>query len=250
MNSQPAGKYLVVIPAYNEEASLPQAVARLQALPADYELLIINDGSTDLTSEVSHELAATSRLPLHVVDLPMNGGIGVAVQTGYLFAADSQRYDYVIQYDADGQHDAEAITALVEACDRRDLDICIGSRFLMRPPGAFRSTFQRRVGIRFLAWLIGLLGRVKVTDPTSGFRCAGPRAWTAFAQQYPDDYPEPESLYWCVRNGLRVGEIPVVMYERTGGTSSIGPLRATYYILKVTLAILVDRLRRKEDPLS
>lgn len=240
---------LVVLPAYNEQHSLPGTIERLQSLPDDFELLVINDGSTDLTSQVAHELAAASRIAMHVVDLPLNGGIGVAVQTGYLFAAMAQKYDYVIQFDADGQHDADAIVRLVEECERSDLDLCIGSRFLTpRQPG-FQSTFTRRIGIRFLSRLISTLGGVKITDPTSGFRCAGPRAWMDFVAHYPDDYPEPESLYWCIRNGLRVGEIPVVMYPRAGGRSSIRSLRPLYYMVKVTLAILIDMLRPKEDPL-
>jgi glycosyltransferase involved in cell wall biosynthesis len=240
---------LVVIPAYNEQHSLPGTIERLQSLPENFELLVVNDGSADLTSQTAHELAGASRVPLHVVDLPLNGGIGVAVQTGYLFAAMAQKYDYVIQFDADGQHDADAIVNLVDRCECDDLDLCIGSRFLGPSPGAFQSTFTRRLGIRFLSWLISFLGRAKITDPTSGFRCAGPRAWMDFTDHYPDDYPEPESLYWCIRNGLRVGEIPVVMYPRQDGRSSIHSLRPLYYMIKVTIAILIDMLRPKEDPL-
>jgi glycosyltransferase involved in cell wall biosynthesis len=238
---------LIVIPAYNEQESLPRTIAALQGLPADYELLVVNDGSTDRTSAVARELAATSRLKLHVIDLPLNGGIGVAVQTGYLFAAAAGYYRYVVQFDADGQHDAASIPALIAECEGQGLDICIGSRFQQVGDTAFRSTFLRRVGIRFLARLISLLGGIRVTDPTSGFRCAGPRAWREFAHRYPDDYPEPESLYWCIRNRLRVGEIPVVMYERNGGVSSIKTARAVYYMIKVTLAILIDLLRPKEN---
>lgn len=242
-------KNLVVIPAHNEEDSLPGTIDKLQSLPDDFELLVVNDGSSDFTSQLAHELAGTSRLPLHVVDLPLNGGIGAAVQTGYLFAAEAQKYDYVIQFDADGQHDVQSIVTLVERCERFDLDLCIGSRFLEADGGGFQSTFSRRLGIRFLSALIYLLSGVRATDPTSGFRCAGPRAWMDFAQQYPDDYPEPESLYWCLRNKLRVGEVAVIMYPRQQGVSSINAVRAAYYMAKVTLAILIDLLRPKEDPL-
>ena len=174
-------KNLVVIPAHNEEDSLPGTIDKLQSLPDDFELLVVNDGSSDFTSQLAHELAGTSRLPLHVVDLPLNGGIGAAVQTGYLFAAEAQKYDYVIQFDADGQHDVQSIVTLVERCERFDLDLCIGSRFLEADGGGFQSTFSRRLGIRFLSALIYLLSGVRATDPTSGFRCAGPRAWMDFA---------------------------------------------------------------------
>jgi glycosyltransferase involved in cell wall biosynthesis len=240
-------KHLVVLPAYNEERSLPATVAKLQSLPDAFELLVVNDGSADNTSQIAHQLARDSQRTLHVIDLPFNGGIGVAVQTGYLFAAKRGTFHFVIQFDADGQHNADSIVTLVEHCETNGLDSCIGSRFLREGKG-FRSTFTRRLGIRFLATLISTIAGTRVTDPTSGFRCAGPRAWQAFARRYPDDYPEPESLYWCIRNKLKVGEIPVVMFERQGGVSSIRSLRPLYYMVKVTLGILVDLLRRKEVP--
>jgi hypothetical protein len=156
----------------------------------------------------------------------------------------SGEYKYVIQFDADGQHDVVALPLLVKECEDKQLDVCIGSRFLDKQ--GFQSSFNRRLGIRFFAWLIGTLGGAKVTDPTSGLRCLGPTAWQRFAQHYPEDFPEPESLFWCVRNRLRVGEIPVIMHERQGGVSSLGSWRPVYYMIKVTTAILLDRLRRRE----
>jgi glycosyltransferase involved in cell wall biosynthesis len=240
-------KHLVVIPAYNEEEALPRTVADLQSLSDDFEILIVNDGSRDRTEQAAHELASKSRLALHVVNLPMNCGIGVAVQTGYLYAAGhGDYYTCVLQFDADGQHDAADIPPMVNECLDRQLDLCVGSRFLKLDEGAFRSTFLRRVGIRFFSWLIGLLSGVRVTDPTSGFRCAGPRAWARFARSYPEDYPEPESLFWCARNRLRIGEVPVRMRQRQAGVSSIRRLRIAYYMLKVSLSIILDRLRSRE----
>jgi hypothetical protein len=239
-------KHLIVIPAYNEQEALPRTVASLQSLPEDYEIVVVNDGSKDRTGPIAAELARTSRLPVHVVNLPLNCGIGGAVQTGYLFALQRGAYQYVLQFDADGQHDADYIPVMVAECQARRLDLCVGSRFLEAQPGEFQSTRLRRLGIRFFARLISLLAGTKVTDPTSGFRCAGPRAWQRFARYYPEDYPEPESLFWCARNRLAIGEIPVRMHERQGGVSSIGSGRAVYYMLKVTGAILLDRLRRKE----
>lgn len=241
-------KCLVVLPAFNEEEALPKTVAELQSLPDGFELLVVNDGSIDRTAVVAERLADTSRVPLRVVHLPGNFGIGVAVQTGYRFAADRGGYDYVIQFDSDGQHEPAALVRLVERCQRDGLDLCVGSRFLDdgTTEGGYRSTLPRRVGIRFFARLIGWLSGSAVTDPTSGLRCAGTRAWKRFAVQYPEDYPEPESLYWCARNGLKIGEIPVRMRERQGGVSSIRKATAAYYMLKVTMAILFDRVRVRE----
>jgi glycosyltransferase involved in cell wall biosynthesis len=241
-----SGRHLVVIPAYNEEASLPGTLAALAVLPECYEVLVVNDGSRDRTGEAAERAAGAAPRPVHVVHLPLNCGIGAAVQTGYLFADQRGGYEYVIQCDADGQHDPAAIPALVDECRRRDLDLCVGSRFLGARDG-YQSTFWRRVGIRFFASLIGLLSGVRVTDPTSGFRCAGPRAWRSFARHYPEDYPEPESLFWCARHRLRVGEVAVRMHPRAGGVSSIRYWRTLYYVAKVSLAILVDRIRARDS---
>lgn len=238
--------HLIVLPAFNEAEALPSTIRALQQLPDGFELLVIDDGSIDETATVARRLRAESRLPLHVVSLPANCGIGAAVQTGYLFAARKNCYQYVIQFDADGQHGADYLTRLVQTCEDQQLDLCIGSRFLSGAGNEFRSTFLRRIGIRFFAGLISLLTGQRVTDPTSGFRCAGPRAWRAFVERYPDDYPEPESLFWCARNDLRIGEIPVRMQERSTGVSSIRSLRTAYYMIKVTMAILIDRFRPLE----
>jgi hypothetical protein len=237
---------LVIMPAYNEAAALPRTVAELQGLPENYELLVVNDGSRDETGALAAALARTSRLRMRVLELPFNGGIGVAMQAGYLYAAKESRFDYVVQFDADGQHDAGAVEGLVRECQAKGLDLCIGSRFLEPEAGSYRSTWLRRVGSRILSALIKLLSGTGVTDPTSGFRCAGPRAYRQFAARYPDDYPEPESLFWCARNRLRIGEVPVRMHPRRAGVSSIRPLHSVYYMTKVSLAIVVESLRVKE----
>ncbi|MEI7685584.1 MAG: glycosyltransferase family 2 protein [Planctomycetota bacterium] len=243
----PPFKTLLVLPAFNEQEALPKTIASLQQLPPGFEILIVNDGSKDRTRAVAEELAQTSRLPCFVLTLPINSGIGVAVQTGYRFAAARNEYRYVIQFDADGQHPADALPELVACCERGSFDLCVGSRFLGPANGGFQSTPVRRLGIRFFCWWIGLLSGVRVTDPTSGLRCAGVNAWRRFAEFYPEDYPEPESLFWCARNGLRIVETPVAMLERQGGVSSIRANRAVYYAVKVALAILFDRLRRSEN---
>jgi glycosyltransferase involved in cell wall biosynthesis len=239
-------KNLIVVPAYNEEEALPATIASLASLDESFEVVIVNDGSTDRTQEQARAAMRGISFPIHLVNLPINLGIGAAMQTGYLFAARSGRYEYVLQFDGDGQHDVGYIQALIERCRSDGLDLCIGSRFLASDPGNFRTTLPRRVGIRFLSLLIRLLSGFRVTDPTSGFRCAGPRAWTSFAGRYPEDYPEPESLFWCARNKLKIAEIPVRMHGRAGGRSSIRGTYPMYYLMKVSVAILVDRLRGNE----
>src|SRR5262245_50093662 len=140
-------KNLVVIPAYNEEHALPAVVADLNCLPANYDWLIVNDGSTDGTRVTSERLARASRGRGHVIHLPLNCGIGVTVQTGYLFAAWKSGYEYVIQFDGDGQHDAGYVEVLVDECRRCGLDLCIGSRFVDDAADGFRSNAAGRAGI-------------------------------------------------------------------------------------------------------
>lgn len=223
---------------------------KLRALPREFDILVVNDGSTDRTGVIADELAHADRQRVYTVHLKHNCGIGVAVQTGYLFASQNGGYKYVIQFDGDGQHDSESIGQLVVACERDELDLCVGSRFMNGAGGGFQSTPLRRVGIRFFGLLLGCLTRVRVSDPTSGFRCAGPRAWRWFAESYPDDYPEPESLFWCLHNSMKVGEVPVEMQARRGGESSIDSLHSVYYMTKVTLAILCAWMRRREPAIE
>ena len=122
-------KTLIVIPAFNEEESLPATLDSLQYLTSDYEIIVVNDGSRDATAAVANKAAESSKVPIHVVSLPRNRGIGAAVQTGYLFAATQNRFEYVIQFDADGQHDADAIPNLVKACEEKQLDVALGHVF-------------------------------------------------------------------------------------------------------------------------
>lgn len=225
---------------------MEKTVAGLQCLPADYEVLIVDDGSNDKTIHRARSAKKESKLEVQIVSMISNGGIGVAVQTGYIYAKRRGNYRYVIQFDADGQHDPEYIESLVSECETNKLDLCIGSRFLYSGKGNFQSTIRRRMGIRFCSSLIHLLSGLKITDPTSGFRCAGPVVWERFAEYYPEDFPEPVSLFWCARNKLRIGEIPVKMHERQGGVSSIRYFKALEYMIMVSLAILIDRLRMKE----
>jgi glycosyltransferase involved in cell wall biosynthesis len=233
-------KNLIIIPAFNETVAIEKTVMSLSGSGMD--ILVVNDGSSDNTKAIVESLQ--TRLPqLCLVSLPLNSGIGAAVQTGFLYARHHQ-YEYAIQFDGDGQHSADSLTSLLQHALDNDLDLCIGSRFLNIT--SFTSSPLRQVGIHFFSRLISVLSGVTVTDPTSGFRVYSKRAIARFAEQYPDDYPEPEALFWCARNKLKVGEFPVVMHARQGGQSSIRYLKTIYYMLKVSLAILIDRIRSRE----
>lgn len=232
---QDTSRILVIIPAYNEAANIFQVAATVKN--AGYDYIIVNDGSTDDT------LSICRKHDLNVLDLSVNLGIGGAVQAGHRYAQ-LYNYDIDIQFDGDGQHDITYIAALVNGVES-GADLVIGSRFLDVHSSEFKSTFLRRIGINWLSTLIQLISHQRITDPTSGFRACNKRAINLFCQSYPTDYPEPESIVDAARLGLQISEVPVSMNERQGGASSIGRLSSVYYMIKVTLAILITGLFKK-----
>lgn len=224
---------LIIIPAYNEAENIVDTVQGV--VDAGYDYVVVNDGSKDNT------LSVCRANDINVIDLPQNLGIGGAVQTGHKYARDMD-YDVDIQLDGDGQHDPAYLGKLVAEI-QNGADLVIGSRFLEQTEG-FQSTFMRRVGITWLSFWIKLLTGKRITDPTSGFRACGRRATNLFAQSYPIDYPEPDSIAHALRLGMDVREVSVEMRERQGGVSSIGGFKSVYYMIKVTLAISVACMTR------
>jgi len=221
-------KLLLIIPAFNEEANIKKTVAMVQKSGFDY--IVINDGSSDGTKAICEELG------INVINLPINLGIGGAVQTGYRYASE-KGYKYAVQIDGDGQHDADFLGKMMSYMQENKSDMVIGSRFIEKV--GFQSTSLRRIGIKWFSWLIHLLTGQKITDPTSGLRLCGKRAIDLFAHDYPRDYPEPETEVNLLKRGMRIVEIPVVMKDRKGGHSSISFKKSVYYMIKVTLSILI-----------
>lgn len=228
-------KSIVIIPAYNEEKSILDTVEDLKKHAPDFDYIVVNDCSKDQTLQVCRQ----NRIPC--LDLPVNLGIGGAVQTGYLYAKENG-YQIAVQFDGDGQHDASYLGLMRNLLLEQQADMVIGSRFIEKE--GFQSSGLRRMGIRYFTILIWMLTGVRITDPTSGMRMAGKHAIEIFAEHYPKDYPEPESIVAAIRQDLVVKEIPVVMRSRTEGVSSISAGRSIYYMIKVTLAIFLERLRR------
>jgi glycosyltransferase involved in cell wall biosynthesis len=220
----------VIVPAFNEAPNLPRLGDALRAHAPGCDVCVIDDGSTDDTARVAARLGWT------VLRLPVNLGIGGAVQAGYLWALE-QGHDVAVQIDGDGQHDPAFLPALLAPLEGGAADVVIGSRFLGE--GGFRSTAIRRAGIRYLSWFLRLRCGARVTDATSGFRAAGRRAIELFARYYPSDYPEPEAIALAKRAGLRLAEVPVRMSDRAHGRSSITALRTLYYLVKVSLALVI-----------
>ncbi|MGE0269217.1 MAG: glycosyltransferase family 2 protein [Candidatus Omnitrophota bacterium] len=232
-------KILIVIPAYNEQGSVQQTIREVFSSKLPLSAVVINDGSTDQTAlKVSNTEAL-------LISLPFNLGIGGAVQTGFKFAKD-QDFDLVVQVDADGQHDISFLETLVEPVLNNEADMSIGSRFIP-PYTGYQSSFVRRIGINFFARLISFLTKYKITDPTSGFRAYNKKMINVFAQYYPHDFPEPEAIVVAGRYRARIKEVPVEMRKRLSGQSSIRYFKTLYYMIKVTIAVLLGRIKQKRE---
>jgi glycosyltransferase involved in cell wall biosynthesis len=231
-------RHLAIVPAYNESAAIAATIRDIKAHAAQFDVLVIDDGSTDGTKDAAHEAGAT------VIRHPFNLGIGGAVQSGYQYALEHD-YDVAVQIDGDGQHDARHIPELLGRLMRADINMVTGSRFLERSNGGHRSSMPRRLGIRLFSGLLSLVVGRHVTDPTSGFRMVGRRGIELFARDYPHDYPEVEAVLLLHFHQLAGAEVPVRMRPRTTGVSSINPTRSAYYMIKVLLAIFVGLLRAR-----
>lgn len=231
-------KTLLIIPAYNEEKNIENTIKKILDLHnPDIDYIIINDGSTDNTLEI------LENNHFNYLNLPANLGIGGAVQTGYKYAL-YNNYDIAIQFDGDGQHNVEYISQLIQQVEAGN-DLVIGSRFLDNLTG-FKSTKTRRVGIKLLSNLIKLCTGKKITDPTSGFRACNKKIIELFSMNYPYDYPEPDTIVKVIKKGFNVKEIPVIMNEREQGKSSINMLKSVYYMIKVSLSIIISSFSNKE----
>lgn len=230
-------KKLIIIPAYNESECIEKTIENIQKNAKDFDYIIINDCSTDNTREICE------RNGFHIINLPVNLGIGGAVQTGYIYGIRCG-YDMAVQVDGDGQHDAAFLQKMAECLEETGADMVIGSRFIEKQ--GFQSTGARRIGIRFFTWLIRLMTGKTVTDPTSGLRMVNRKVMGEFALDYPKDYPEPETAVTVLHSGMKIEEIPVVMKERAGGVSSISMKKSVYYMVKVSMAIIIERMRRRK----
>ena len=227
-------KKLIIIPAYNEEENIEKTVESILRDSSGFDYVIINDCSRDNTKKICEKRG------YNIVNLPINLGIGGAVQTGYKYAV-RNGYDMAVQVDGDGQHDPKFLEEMATYLEEHNVDMVIGSRFIEKQ--GFQSSGLRRIGIRFFTFLIKILTGKKITDPTSGLRMVGKNVLQIFSEEYPKDYPEPETVVGILRRGMKVEEIPVIMHEREGGVSSISMKKSVYYMIKVSLAIIIERIR-------
>ena len=226
-------KKLIIIPCYNEQASIENVVRNLKSAAPDIDFLIVNDCSKDASLSI---LKANN---FNFLDLPVNLGIGGGVQSGYLYARE-HGYDITVQMDGDGQHDPTYLNNIIAPVANGEADMCIGSRFINKD--GFQTSFMRRVGIKIVSLVILLLTGKYIKDTTSGFRACNKKLTAFYAENYAQDYPEPEAIISALKNGFKVSEVPVAMRERDGGTSSISAIHAGYYMVKVVLSLIVHGL--------
>lgn len=226
-------RILVIIPAYNEQHSLPTVISKIRQF-SGIDIVVINDGSGDATSTVARTAG------VNVIDLPFNLGIGGAVQTGYLFAYKTG-YDVAVQVDADGQHNPDDLLNIIRPVLQGEADMVVGSRYLTTT--GYKTPWSRKMGMVVLSTVVSLINRQSLKDTTSGYRAVSRRVIEFFADNYPTDYPEVEALVVLKKNGFTIKEIPVTMLAREHGKSSITPLKSVYYMIKVLLAIVMNVLR-------
>lgn len=230
-------KVLIIIPAYNEEKSIKKTIENVHN--SGYDFVVVNDGSTDSTKNILSDLGCDH------INLISNLGIGGAMQTGYKYACENN-YDIAIQFDADGQHNMKYIDAIIAPLNKGEADFVIGSRFIKKNSSEFKSTFARRVGINIISFFIKLLSGKKIYDVTSGFRGANKSVIKHFAENYPVEYPEPVSEFDLIRSGYRVSEVPVSMNKRACGRSSINLWKKGYYVINVTILIILIKFRSRK----
>ena len=237
LNEQKKENILVVIPALNEEEQIATVVQQVTEQVPEAQILVVNDGSSDRTEQKA--LACGAKVLSH----PFNMGYGVALQTGYKYAW-KYGFDYVLQMDGDGQHDAQYLRVLLSEVKEGKVDVVIGSRFLRE--GGYHVPLLRRMGMLLFGFIASRVSGQKITDPTSGYQALGRRVIEFYTRDaFPGDYPDADVLVMLHRAGLRVQEVPVAMRPNSNGRSMHSGLKPLYYIYKMLLSIALNLMRKK-----
>lgn len=227
---------LIIIPAFNEEGGIERVLDDIFKNYSEADILVVNDGSIDRTG---HVLKGKNIFLLEHIS---NLGIGASFQSGCQFALE-RGYDYIVRMDADGQHDARFVKDIVAPVKKNEVDVTIGSRFLGKT--GFTSSIIRLLGISIISWILKVITKKKVTDPTSGFCAMNKKAFAFFSGNCVDDYPEPEILMY--HKEFRITEVPIIIAKRCAGESSISPLKSFYYMFKVIISLFVKALERRKN---
>lgn len=229
-------RVLAITPAWNEQDALPATIAELRSVTPYVDIVVVNDGSTDNTSEVAKQAGA------FVIDLPYNMGVGAAMRTGYVYAL-RENYDIAIQVDADGQHDPHYIPTLIRGLE--NADIVIGSRF--QSSNNYVVKGPRKWAMKLLSVLFSRISNEHFTDVTSGFRAANKRGIKQYCDFLPAEYlgDTIDATVMAIRSGLRVIQVPVQMRVRQAGVPSSGPLKSAIYLARSLFAFAISMTRQK-----
>lgn len=232
--SRPVERALIIVPAWNESQNVGNTVREILEVDPTYDVLVIDDGSTDDTAEMAREAGA------RVINLPFNMGVGGAMRTGFTYAM-RHGYKRAIQVDADGQHNPTDIGAVLSGLDRAD--ISIGARFA--EIGDYKARGPRRWAMKMLASVISRISGARLTDVTSGFRAANRRAIVQYVRYYPAEYlgDTIDSLVGAIHSGLSVTQVPVAMRPRAYGKPSHNPFSAARYLLRAAFALTLALMR-------
>jgi glycosyltransferase involved in cell wall biosynthesis len=234
-SEQTSKRVLIIIPGWNEEASIGSVVREVKDTLPFVDVVVVNDGSTDATAKVAAAAGAM------VLTLPYNLGVGGAMRLGYRYAYE-QGYDVAVQVDADGQHDPVCVPKLLDALN--DCALVIGARFAGE--GDYTVRGPRRWAMTMLSLALSKIAKTKLTDTTSGFRACNRELIELFAEWYPAEYlgDTIEVLVRVMRLGYRVSQVPVTMRARQAGTPSHSPIKATIYLVRAFFILFLALIRR------
>ena len=226
----------IIIPTYNEEGNIGSVIENIRKY-SDADIIVIDDGSNDLTSAVAQKSKA------FVIRHPFNMGYGVALQTGYKYALENN-YDVLLQIDGDGQHNPAHIPELINQVENSNCDVVIGSRFFAQSD--YKAGFLKSLGVKLFGYIIWVITDKRITDPTSGYQCLKKKVFELFTRDtFPYDYPDANVIIMLHRSGFNVMEIPVEMIPNPDGRSMHrGIFNISYYIFKMFLSIFVTLIRK------
>jgi len=230
---------LIVLPAFNEEKNIAKVVNGIRE-KYDYDILVIDDGSKDKTSEIINSLNCFS------ISHSYNCGYGTTLETGYRFAS-RHDYGYIIQFDSDGQHSVDSIKQLVDSITKNNCNVVIGSRFLAQD-GHYNPGIARGIGMTFFRFLVRAITKLKISDPTSGLQILDQSVFNFFSadNRFPDKYPDADMIIMLHKNGFKISEIPVIMYPNQEGKSMhSGILKPIFYMIYMILSIFVVMIRKE-----
>ncbi|MDI6759452.1 MAG: glycosyltransferase family 2 protein [Candidatus Brocadiaceae bacterium] len=227
---------LITIPAYNEERTILKVVALTKKLYPDIDIVVINDGSIDGTTEMAEKAGAI------VLSHPFNMGYGVTLQTGYKYAI-RNNYTYLVQMDGDGQHDPESVKTMLPLIKGGSFDVVLGCRF--SDTSVYKMSIFRSIGMKVFRFFLYVLSGQKISDITSGFQAMNKRVLSLFVSDvFPSDYPDADVILLLSKNGFKIGEVPVAMYPNLYGKSMhSNPLNVVYYVFKMFLSMLITKIR-------